>query len=470
MGQPAGADELSEPLSSWYSEACEHISRYWRDWAQIASGTAWVHMGDSDYQATTPLILKREAEAALRQLPSYERLDRAVTNSQTLAPLLGRLVGTHSAASLFTSWTMARAVLPRVVDLINGRAPSFADIYQVRRQQLVDQAVDYQTMCPLQGVAIETAPLELAPGIIIDRLSPAETCTALETGAIPTLWPHSFEATQGKSFALKKVASVPIIIRDPKPTSTAARKADNDPFIWLARAYEEVVTLQQCLALMTGARIQISATLAIARDEGFLRTDGGVQVHVLSPWWAGDDIVNIDAAGCLELQGIWKVLTGDYMPRDKALSLAVRRLAFATQRALPEDRLLDVLIAAEAFYRGGAGSRRDTRSPGVQLAERVAAFSEGTLPGWDKNDVQLQMRRGYKLRSAIVHGDEPRQQDLKIRHQPAELTGTIGAVEAIVRAGLLKAVGKLLESPGELRLPWNKDPGQRPPSTASSSP
>jgi hypothetical protein len=112
---------------------------------------------------------------------------------------------------------------------------------------------------------------------------------------------------------------------------------------------------------------------------------------------------------------VWNLAHSAAVTTSRSLSLALRRLGLATQRTIPEDRILDVFIAAEAFYLAEADddSRGRTRIIIARLAGRATAWSHGTLPGWDGRQVRLQMKRGYNVRSVVAHGTEPRPGELK---------------------------------------------------------
>jgi len=445
---------LKLSLATWSAEAAKYIFEHLQESVMIASGSIWVHVGAADYQESTPILtLKPESYAKLRELPSYLALDEAVRQSNVLSPMLGHMVGTRRSASPFSTWTLANAFLPRINDLITGHGPSFGDRYEVISRQLADRQIEYEAICPIQGLGFGLTPIELAEDLTIERLSPAEICLALEVNAIPTMFSSHFRPDDGNSFALKKRVSVPVMVSEPDRQEEVRSGSDTaELFIRLLRTFEDVVALQQCLALMTDENIQVSAILIAATDGGFLGSDTGTQRQLISASWKPDSGLRFDPSRCADLQRIWRISHGDSLPRNKALGLAWRRLAFATQRTMPEDRLLDVFIAAEAFYRAQAYGKRDRSRPRLQLSQRAAVWSEGSLPGWSKDEVLQQIDAGYKVRNAVAHGDEPEAKDLNVKGQQASLNEVARAVETIVRAGLYKAIQQLPETSGQLAI------------------
>lgn len=82
----------------------------------------------------------------------------------------------------------------------------------------------------------------------------------------------------------------------------------------------------------------------------------------------------------------------------KALSNAMRRLFYAETRILPEDRLVDLMIAAESIYTK-VGSRGELS---FQLSQNAALWHDGT--NMERRVAFKEMRDAYNLRSKIVHG------------------------------------------------------------------
>jgi hypothetical protein len=452
--------DLISPLAAWTADATRYIYENLQECTVVPSSNVWVHVSDSEYQrATPPLMLKPESESKLKELPSYLTLDRLARQSSALSPMLDRMVGTHRSGTRFSTWTLAKAFLPKINDLINGCAPTFAQRYEVVSKQFSSRDVEYKAICPIQGVGFETSPIRLADGLVIERMSPVEICRALEVSAIPLMFFDTFRPDESNSFALKKKITVPVYVREARSQEAAPTlidPAELRSFMELLTAFEDVMALQQCLALMTEQRVQISAVVTVAEDEGFLGIDPGTDTRPISGNLRQDSGLRFDSSKCVDLQQIWTAFHESSLPQNRSLGLAMRRLTFATQRGILEDRLLDVFIAAEAFYRSGSVDRRNQRVRRT-LAERAAAWSEGTFTGWTQNEVLEQMKKSYDVRSAVAHGDEPKKNDLQVKGQPANLNELVRATEAIVRDGIYKAIRQLGNSPDKkLSIPWEE--------------
>jgi len=151
--------------------------------------------------------------------------------------------------------------------------------------------------------------------------------------------------------------------------------------------------------------------------------------------------VTLNAAKCADIQRLWDLLDRDSPQQFKAFSLALRRLGYALQRNRPEDRMLDVAIAAEAFYLTENGKPSDRGEMRYRLSLRAAVWGEATMSDWTRLEIFQQMRAGYDVRSALAHGGSPDPKILKIKGESipeTELLKFVQCIEDVVRAGLYK--------------------------------
>ena len=115
---------------------------------------------------------------------------------------------------------------------------------------------------------------------------------------------------------------------------------------------------------------------------------------------------------------------------------SIRRFNFSFGRGYLADRIVDLVIAAEALFLGDLDDkyRGELR---FRFALRAAKFI--LHPQYDEHEVFEVMRRAYDARSAIVHGGSPK--DTRLPDNPsADLRVFIDAVEELVRLGLHKAL------------------------------
>ncbi len=125
---------------------------------------------------------------------------------------------------------------------------------------------------------------------------------------------------------------------------------------------------------------------------------------------------------------VWKLVSGTGPNNNitaKALRNAMRRLFYAETRVLPEDRLVDLMIAAETIYTK-VGSRGELS---FQLSQNAALWHDGT--NMERRAAFKVMRDAYKLRSDIVHGSMV---------DDDKVTLAASNVRTLLKAGIAKAI------------------------------
>jgi hypothetical protein len=141
------------------------------------------------------------------------------------------------------------------------------------------------------------------------------------------------------------------------------------------------------------------------------------------------------------------VLSEDEVPRfielwqlmeegSARLSFSIHRFNLAFDRGLLPDRIVDLVIAAEALFLSDLGIR-DRGELRYRFSLRAAKFIEHPIYG--EREIFHVMRGAYDARSAVVHGGSP--EDTKLpNNEAATLPQFIDAVEELVRLGLRKGL------------------------------
>ena len=124
------------------------------------------------------------------------------------------------------------------------------------------------------------------------------------------------------------------------------------------------------------------------------------------------------------------------MEGSARFGFSIHRFNLAFERRLLADRIVDLVIAAEALLLGDTDEnyRGELR---YRFALRSAKFIKHGSNS--EHDVFLVMRRAYDARSAIVHGGSPKDTRLS-ENRTADLATFTNAIEELVRLGLRKAL------------------------------
>lgn len=129
--------------------------------------------------------------------------------------------------------------------------------------------------------------------------------------------------------------------------------------------------------------------------QGTLRIGGG------ETYWSHHDPLNFDDAAAEEFVEFFQSLRGVMNGGNrKVIGVAPRRVRYAAQRHRPEDRLIDLLIAAEALF-----LPQQSSEIGYKFAMRAAYLLEDTPAR--RRTVFAEMKKAYGIRSKLVHGGSP---------------------------------------------------------------
>jgi hypothetical protein len=167
------------------------------------------------------------------------------------------------------------------------------------------------------------------------------------------------------------------------------------------------------------------------------------------PWLFGDyRLGEEDAAG---LEQFWKSLNTSGVRQTKYLDIAMRRFSYKDERRLPEDQIVDLMIAAEALFLSGSGDQAIRGEQRYRLALRAGSFIESER--WLHHDVFKLMRMAYDVRSAVVHGGTPDKMKLPDGSK-ADLGQLITAVQEVLRLALVKIIGLAGQQGSSLKIDW----------------
>jgi hypothetical protein len=390
----------------------------------------------------------------LKQLRAYIDLQDAARRSTAIGPLFGRDIGSYLVTHPFDFWDFASAAIPTAEEVSRGEIRSFDEIYRDLERQVSDTS-NYTTFCVLQGIGFPVHRIELEPGFTVEWLTSDEIKVALKYGLLLDKFGpvrSTFYVEDWNIFALKKLWWHPRRLGgEPVP-------GVGEEMNVMADISDEADRLMQCMALLTNEPVFVTGTLTVQLDHSFIFPVGDAVRYGIAAVPRQYRGINLDVEKCGELQRLWSVSQRTAPEQLKAFGLALRRLGYALQRTRPEDRLLDVYIAAEAFYLAQTSEPKERSEMRYRLSLRSAVWSDGTMEGWTRKEVFRQIRAGYDVRSAVAHGGSPDPADMKIKGERvplAELAKFVQCIEDIVRAGLYKAFLQVAAGNSQMSIDWD---------------
>lgn len=369
----------------------------------------------------------------LTKLLEYQPCLEALAGDSVIAGQLDVMAGTNSRRSRAPS---AEQLMREIIDLgINdGRyefdVEHFAREYAVFEEAYYSPDILYEVIAPLQGLLIDN-PVRLSDDLEIDHLKEGE----LNRGRKPRRASTSGDPLEAKLCVVRSSCRLPKIVGDNLGINPEAAKKDD------ARRAEANDRIEQVIRALRLCGIESIFPAAI--------------IHRTSRWSFGHDRVfpgrfqpdihfstQADGPWLSSFKQFWDGLQSEPVQKRKFLDTAVRRYSYAHERHRLEDKIVDLLIAAEALFL--SDYKKDDPYIGeirYRMSLRAAVFLGSD--GESRRRIFRQMRAAYELRSSVVHGGEaekvklPKQPD----GSPPQIENFVWTVQESVRVALHKAIG-----------------------------
>jgi hypothetical protein len=296
----------------------------------------------------------------------------------------------------------------------------------------------------LTGLKGDSFPWRLTPQLEIDEFDDDEVVLCLRMGLLrPGVgmpdWAH-----MGRVIGIRvRLAFEKVVGGRPEEWSGVAGNLIQD-------AMSEAESVLDALRVFKKGSISLAGLIVVSlQDGGGWRGSGGP--HPLRGGFQWGDY-ELTAAEGESFVTFWRQLKS--ARKRKLLDAAMRRFSYAGDRHRPDDRLVDLVIAAETLFLGDAGNPHERGELRYRFSLRAAFFLEEA--GLARRVLFRFMRNGYDARSAIVHGGEP---------DPALLMGNDGArislmeyadaMEDVLRRALREAVDGAQDGDGSL-VDWDE--------------
>ncbi|MFD3399239.1 hypothetical protein ACFWUU_01100 [Kribbella sp. NPDC058693] len=357
-------------------------------------------------------------------------LRAAVRSDPELSARFDTLVGTEFSRTrrALDDVLMERLLDPLILltEAYEFDGDKFDDLYKELEPALFAARVKWVDFVPVNGVVLaQGVVVELAPGLILRELSDAEIGAALRVIGIPVErldTPTSVTVSRFNQVGLTFEHDHPFVAERDLPKQTA-------PVV--VQAIEEPAA-----RLITALRVVCGGSTAATRRLRMLHLDeveasGSAEAH-LTPLGTLDPErpVVLLANDIAELRHVFDFLA---QPLPGPLQVALRRLNYAGTRTQAEDRLIDLIICAEALF---------IHHFGITTHQQSAVIADGAeqLLGGDSvlqvgpGDVNRFMRAAYRRRNSEVHGDVEPAPLLDLHGKPqTELMRVVDDLDRVMR-------------------------------------
>lgn len=447
MGGPGSALETPQPkprnpalrdaTAAFAAEALELMDDFLAAGGQAphAEDDHWARRGDVFVRERRagPVWagLVRDLRESLQAMPSFQDAVEELRRDPLVAPQLDRMLG----VGLHRRRVQARDVLESLVARLaagQGDAalrldPSaFAAAYDALERALHEPDIPFEALAPLRNVRAE-GPLDLAFGLRIAPLRDDEVVQLIRAGQA--------ELADGVVVDPPRFA-VRAAYRVPKAASAAGPAAAQ------AEAEERIEDVLRALAAFQPGRVARAAVLHRS-DHWFLRDAAFAGPPPRAPPWGGT--YALGAAEARAFAAFWAVVESPAVRRRKSLGVALRRFHDAGLRRRPEDRLIDLLVVAEALALNVPHDSSDRAEMLHRLALRAGS---GLALHRARREVDRHVRAAYRVRDDIVHGSPPRLPPAADGAQ-ATLDGFIDGTEAMMRGALQRGIALAADPSGD---------------------
>ena len=388
----------------------------------------------------------RSCESRIHALSEYGRLVDVIRSIPEINGQLETLVGTISEAR--------RIEIPHITDHLIWRLaqltglgfdePWFDQLFEQFRTDLARTSFDYYSISPLLGLTVEVAPLLLEPGVVLDRMTDDEIVRCLSNGFLAS-WPRSHSVAN---------VGTPVAVRVHYPLEKRIGDREQTPIEpWLeivTRANETAMEVLHVLRLFKEGQVSVPGLLQLSSQwpmeggTGYLYMNPGPM-----PWFNKYTLSRREGE---TFCAFWQQ-TQLLMKRGTSAN-ALRRFSYASDRDRDDDRLVDLMIAAESIFLSDTGAPQERGELRYRLALRAAFFIDA--PDSTRIAVFKHMKRAYDVRSAIVHGGGEVGNDLlkSLKETPISLKEFVEVTRKLVRTAIKKRI-EMAAAKGNFNIDWD---------------
>jgi len=234
----------------------------------------------------------------------------------------------------------------------------------------------YFIFSPIKGLSRLPYCIDVESGLQLRCLSDSEICSIMEDYK-QDFWAPDFP---GSTCIVESEVSVPVWhgVRD---ISETKRKCNN---------------ILNALRILKDTDAILNTIYTRRKHRGAIRFGHGGGWSATPGWQSFSPIhaLTIEEDDVSYILKYYRCFTNDNLPSK--LSRCLNRYNFALERNLPEDKLVDALIALEALFGDGTGAI------GYKIALRASVFLEDEFAA--RCSINDFINDAYRKRSAIVHG------------------------------------------------------------------
>ncbi|MEZ0150396.1 MAG: hypothetical protein AB9Q19_13950 [Candidatus Reddybacter sp.] len=406
----------------------------------VTTENIWEKQNDNSYvkrQIQKPLwvIVLHKAQAEIKAKQEHIDLISILESDETISNQIDTLVGTcmgsfRIEANNITSWPVYeflsdQGIIPFSISIFNK-------IYSKIENALYSEEIEYENITPLCGFNSHLPDISLDENISIVKLSEEEVIEILRLGINLGTSMGNTDFVHGlHQYALKIKYNLKKIIGD--------RDRDTDEIednVYFNGTYE--TSIIDALRIYKEGKLYPITTIRRSKNPLSIGTSFSFETPVKH--FMNNKFV-LTKEESEEFKDFWAARKQTKLPDKNFLSVGIRRFSQSNERNNIEDRIIDLMIAAESIFLSSGGSFQGELK--YRLSHRAAMFIE--------EDTEKQryvfgfMQKAYDVRSAIVHGSTPKLPK-KIDETEYTLEEFCDDIEKYLRISIKKTMTQVIKS------------------------
>ena len=357
----------------------QHTRHIWEHPAEVASRSWW------------------------RELAAYPSLQTALDAHPEVRDRLDALTGfPFSLRARDLRTILILQMLSPQVEAARGYAFDqgvFDACYRRLEAGVLQQHVRMIEFVPLLGLASAYEPVQLPDGMTVRLMTDLELSMGIQTLGVPVSdrsGTTNLTVARGNQFALVREHTFPVQYGAPADPVTTP--------LALPSFEAEAHRLIDALRLVCGGSVSLGRPVQY-QDPGDFDAHPGysaARTRVETP----DPAATTVLYGVNQLKAViavYNALGHAAVTGDRLLMMVLRRVQMASTRALPEDRLIDLAIAAEALFISRPGlTVRGSKSPTIAEGAVDLLTGDPLLAASDDN-IRQHIISAYQRRNYVMH-------------------------------------------------------------------
>jgi hypothetical protein len=372
--------------------------------------------------------------------PEFGALRQAIGNEPAVERQLGTLVGTPLSAMQITLESVVSTVIAKVLNTgaETFDAAAFETAYSEIERGLASDTVTYWTVAPLVGFACSADGVRLSPSVAIRKLTDAEVVRSIEVGLLQSVFGQG-HPIDPPDFAIEVSQTLPKRVGEQSESAEQVQR-------WFEEPQTAIAHLVSVLRLFKTGRVAGGGTIA-ATDQWFAPMASVYQRGDVRPPY--NTTYELSATEVTDFVNFYTACDSDAVRRSKGLEMAIRRLDYSAERQRVDDKIVDLMIAAEALFLGQdrASERGELR---YRLSLRAALFTPSN--DWSPRQLFNLYRTAYDARSTVAHGGSQERREL-----PDGTSVSLAVFSEEVAKQLRMAVKRAIEHCATSRHQFNVD-------------